>query len=82
MKRFTFAALAVMTLLVPILAFAQASLPADLPTDQALEIFVKSLGGLKGASALAIALVVVQAVMLFFRTPLANFALNRQLVFR
>lgn len=74
MKHLTFATLALLTLLIPILAFAQSSLPADLPTDQALEIFVKSLGGLKGAGALAISLIVVQAIMLFFRTPLANFA--------
>lgn len=51
-----------------------ASLPVDLPTDQALALFLQSLGGLKGAGALAIAVVVVQAIMLFFRTPLATFA--------
>lgn len=61
-------------LILPALAFAQASLPVDLPTDQALAEFLKSLGGLKGAGALAITTVVVQMVMLFFRTPLANFA--------
>ncbi len=73
-----FLSLIVGLLLLPLIAFAQsslpASLPADLPTDQALSLFLQSLGGLKGAGALAIAVVVVQAIMLFFRTPLATFA--------
>lgn len=51
-----------------------ASLPADLDVPQALVELLKSLGGLKGATALGIAVAVTQAVMLFFRTPLANFA--------
>jgi type IV secretory pathway VirB2 component (pilin) len=71
---FRFAMLLVTVMLMPLVAFAQASMPADLPTDQALAEFMHSLGGLKGASALAITTVIVQAIMLFFRTPLAGFA--------
>ena len=51
-----------------------ASLPSDLDAPMAIVELIKSLGGLKGATALGIAVVVTQAVMLFFRTPLANFA--------
>lgn len=61
-------------LLLPFVALAQASLPTELPVDQALSELLKSIGGMNGASALGIALVATQAVMLFFRTPLANFA--------
>ncbi len=61
-------------LLVPVVALAQASLPAELPVDQALSELLHSIGGMQGAGALGIALMVSQAVMLFFRTPLANFA--------
>jgi len=53
---------------------APASLPADLSTTEALDLLIKSLGGLKGAGALAIVATCVQGVMLFFRTPLAAFA--------
>lgn len=61
------------------LVVGQSSLPAsfpvtELPADQALAQLVGLLGGLKGATALGIAVAVTQAVMLFFRTPLANFA--------
>lgn len=65
----------VFAILIPVVALAQAaSLPADLPTADALELLLKSVGGLKGAGALAIAAFCVQAVLLFFRTPLAGFA--------
>ena len=58
-----------------------ASLPVgDLETSQALEAFMQSLGGLKGATALGISFAVVQAIMLFFRTPLAAFAGKWRLV--
>ncbi len=50
------------------------SVPADLDLPQAIAMLLSSLGGLKGAGALGIAVVVTQAVMLFFRTPLAKFA--------
>lgn len=67
-------------LLIPALAIAQAviepaSLPTtDLTTDQAFGELLKSLGGFKGATALGIVFLVIQAVLLFFRTKLANFA--------
>jgi hypothetical protein len=64
-----------LALLFPLAAFAQAaSLPVDIPADVALAQLVQSLGGLKGASVLAIAVLVVQSVLLFFRTKLASFA--------
>ncbi len=69
-----FAMFLVTLLLLPAIAFAQASMPSDLTTDQALTAFLQSLGGLKGAGTMAIVLVIVQTVMLFFRTPLAIFA--------
>ncbi len=63
-------------LAAPLVAFAQAaaSLPVDAPlaVGDALSELVRLLGTLKGASALVIALVVVQAVMLALRTPLAD----------
>ncbi len=61
-------------LLIPVVALAQASLPADLPVDLAAQQLIATIGGMKGAGALGIAIAVIQAVMLFFRTPLANFA--------
>jgi len=55
-------------------ADAPASLPtADLDVGEALKQLLASLGGLKGASALGIAVFVVQGVLLFFRTQLASF---------
>ncbi len=56
------------------------SVPTDLQTGEALELLIKSIGGLKGASALGIAVAITQALMLFFRTPLANFAGKWRLV--
>jgi low affinity Fe/Cu permease len=70
--KFALACLAL--LLVPVVALAQASLPVELPVDVALSEFLKSLGGLPGAGALGIAVIVSQAAMRFFQTPLANFA--------
>lgn len=70
--KFLLAILAV--LLIPLVAFAQASLPTELPTDQALTEMLKSLGGIQGAGALGIALAVTQIAMYFFRSPLASFA--------
>ena len=68
-------AVALFFLLFPVAAIAQAaSLPVDLSTQDALGQLLSSLGGVKGASALGIIAVVLQAIMLFFRTPLANFA--------
>lgn len=58
-----------------------ASLPVgDLEVGDALQTLIKSLGGLKGASALAIAVFVAQGVLLFFRTQLASFAGKWRLV--
>lgn len=52
--------------------------PADaekpLETGEFLKALVDSLGGFVGASAMAIAALVVQLLMLLFRTPLASFA--------
>lgn len=70
-------ALVVGACVIASVALAQASpasLPVDLSTGEALELLIKSIGGLKGAGALAIVAFCVQAVMLFFRTPLADFA--------
>jgi hypothetical protein len=68
-------AVAFLCFLFPVAAIAQAaSLPVDLSTQDALGQLLSSLGGVKGASALGIIAVVLQAIMLFFRTPLANFA--------
>lgn len=71
-------ALLVIAIFVPLfdasLAFAQASLPTDIEASDAVAELLRSIGGLKGASALAIVAVVVQAVMLFFRTKYASFA--------
>lgn len=50
------------------------SLPADLEIGDALKQLLAGLGGLKGASALGIAVFVIQGVLLFFRTQLAAFA--------
>lgn len=62
------------TILALITGQDPSSLPVDVTTDEAVAAFAKLLGGLKGAGALGVALAVVQAVMYFFRTPLANFA--------
>ncbi len=73
-------ALSVLSLVLffPVVAFAQASLPATLPVDlavdDALGQLVLSFGGLRGATALGIAVFVVQALLFFFRTKLAEFA--------
>ncbi len=69
-----FAFMLMLMMLLPALAFAQASLPVDLPVDQAVGMLLQSLGGMKGTGALAIAVLVTQGIMLFFRTPLATFA--------
>lgn len=76
MRFVLFLPLLFLALLFPaVMVYAQgASLPVDLPADVALQEFLQSLGGFKGASALGIALLVVQAVMYFFRTSLASFA--------
>lgn len=64
-----------LVVLFPIVAFAQAaSLPVDLSTQDALSQLLSTLGGIKGATVLGITAVVLQAVLLFFRTSLASFA--------
>lgn len=63
-----------LALFIPVVALAQASMPVEIPVDVALGELLKIVGGMKGFSALGIAMLVTQAVMLFFRTPLANFA--------
>lgn len=68
-------AVAFCLLLFPTLVLAQAaSAPSDLATDEALKQLLALVANMKGASALSIAVAVTQAVMLFFRTPLAAFA--------
>jgi len=44
------------------------------PTQDEIMALLASLGGLKGMGVLGIVAVVVQGLMLFFRTPLADFA--------
>lgn len=66
-----------LVLILPAIAFAQvdpSSMPADLDWSQSLNLIIQSLGGLKGAGALAIAAAVVQSIMLLARSPLGNFA--------
>ncbi len=61
-------------LLVTFIAQAEpATLPADLGFGDALTQALQFIGGLKGASALAISAAAVQIVMLVFRTKLAEF---------
>lgn len=64
--------------LFPAFLLAQEAIdPAPLipaPTSDDLGKLLESLGGLKGASAMGIAAVVVQAIMLFFRSSLGDFA--------
>lgn len=64
--------------LLAILAFITqtdpASLPAELSYGDALQALLTSLGGLKGAGALAIAAAVTQGVMLVARSPLGALA--------
>ena len=62
-------------LFVPVIALAQASLPSgatDLPVADAFAQLVALLATLKGATALTITVVIVQALMLILRTPLAD----------
>lgn len=55
--------------MVPAIAFAQ---DAAIPTDQFLMYLLQSLGGLKGASALAIIGLVVQIIVKFLNSDLSN----------
>lgn len=50
------------------------------PSTEEIQALLVALGGLKGASALAIVAVVVQGLMLFFKTKLASFAGKFQLL--
>lgn len=50
------------------------------PTGDELIKLLQSVGGLKGASALAIAVVAVQALLLFFRSSFAKFSGASQLL--
>lgn len=70
----------VQSLMLLVLGVDPASAPVDLEIGEALSQLVASLGGLKGATAVGIALLVVQAVMFFFRTKLAEFAGKWRLV--
>jgi hypothetical protein len=50
------------------------------PTGEELLKFLQSIGGLKGAGALAIAVVAVQGLLLFFRSSFAKFSGAYQLL--
>lgn len=50
------------------------------PTGEELLKFLQSIGGLKGAGALAIAVVAVQGLILFFRSSFAKFSGAYQLL--
>jgi len=50
------------------------------PTEQWIMDLFSGLGGLKGASTLAIVALIVQLIMKFFKTPLANFAGKYRLI--
>lgn len=52
--------------LLPMLAFAQDAVP----TEEFLKALIASIGGMKGASHLAIAGVVVQLLIMLLKTPL------------
>lgn len=65
--------LVAMFLAIP--ALAQVAMPdPSLPvsSDEFIQLLLNSLGGLKGASGLAVTMVVVQLVMAFLRTPIAD----------
>lgn len=65
-------------LAIPFVVFAQtsgpASLPTDLPLDQAIQQALPIVQSFKGASALGIAVAVTQLVMLVARSPIGNLA--------
>lgn len=62
-------------LLAPLIAQVDAaSLPVELTYGDAFQHILASLGGLKGAGALAIAGAVTQAIMLLARSPLGALA--------
>ena len=50
------------------------------PSADEIQALLVSLGGLKGAGALAIVAVVVQSLMLFFKSSIASFAGKFQLL--
>lgn len=70
---YSFAGLAVLSLLFTIAAFAQTGVIVP-PTNDEMGALLAALGGLKGASAVAIAVVVVQGLMLLLRTSLGEMA--------
>lgn len=69
MKSWLFKTLTAFLVLFPLVLFAQEIVP---PTAQEWEAFLISIGGLKGASSLAIAAALVQGLMLAFRTKLGE----------
>lgn len=77
--------LAVVVFLFPFAALSSdvvvpSSIPVDLDAGEAITLVLTSLGGLKGVTALGIALVVTQGLMAFFRTKFAGFAGKWRLV--
>lgn len=60
-------------------AFAQDA-TQPLPTEDFLALLLQSIGQVKGATGMGIAVLVTQLIMAFFRTPLANFAGKFRLV--
>lgn len=65
--------------LIPVFAVAQ-DLAVVPPTTDEISAFLHSLNGLKGGSALAVAAIIVQGLMLAFRAPLGSFAGRYRLV--
>lgn len=61
-------------LLTSVICFADDVVAVTPPTGAEWGALIQALGGLKGAGILAIVAVVIQALMFFFRTSLADFA--------
>lgn len=68
------AAMFAFTFLFALTAMADGDPTAPVATEDFLKALFESIGKLKGAGTMGIVVVVVQLLMLFFRTPLANFA--------
>ena len=75
-KLIMFSVFACLMLFVSV-AYAQDVIVA--PTGEELKALLTAIGGLKGASTLAIVVVVVQALLLFFRSSFAAFSGKAQI---
>lgn len=65
--------------LIPVFLFAAEEMP-EVPVVEFIMAVISAIGGLKGATALAVAAAVVQLMMMFLKTPLAMFAAKYKLV--